>query len=369
MRPGLRPMTRLPVLEPRRAALENCAFCPKLSRSACPVSNAEPRETLTPWGKMSTAYFVANGDVPLDTSFAAPAWACTGCFACREACDHKNDVAGTLLAARAAMMREGVAPAPAKKAIARFPGMAARNAAGVEQLRRRKDVREGAAATLLVGCTYVAKARAEAEDAVLAAALLEGGSVALAGTCCGLPLLHAGDVGGFVDQANLLAREVRGKRRVLVADAGCAHALRVRYHEHGVNLGTRVDVLVEAAARDLGRLRTIGAAGSVRYHDSCHLGRGLGIYEAPRAVLTRVIGRAPDEFDDRRERAVCSGGGGGLPLTMPETAHLVARARVDAAGGSRVVTGCAASLVRMRKAGAQVDDLATWIGRGLGGRV
>ena len=40
-----------------------CVFCPKLCRSACPVSNAEPRETVTPWGKMSMAYFVANESV------------------------------------------------------------------------------------------------------------------------------------------------------------------------------------------------------------------------------------------------------------------------------------------------------------------
>ncbi len=358
-------MTRLPMLEPRRAALENCAFCPKLSRSACPVSNVEPRETLTPWGKMSTAYFVANGDVPLDGSFAAPAWACTGCFACRESCDHKNDVAGTLLVARGAMMREGVAPAAAKKAIARFAAMAERTAKGVEELRGRPGVRADASTALLVGCTYVAKARAEAEHAVDAASALAGGGVSLAGACCGLPLLHAGDPGGFIDHAQALSREVRSKRKVLVADGGCAHALRVRYPEYGVNLGTRVEVLVEAAARDLGRLRPLGGDERVRYHDSCHLGRGLGIYEAPRAVLTRVLGRAPEEFDDRRERAACAGGGGALPLTMPEVAHGIAEARVATAKSSRIVTGCASSLVRMRKAGGDVADLATFIARAL----
>ena len=88
-------MHKLPLLEPARSKLETCVFCPKLCRSACPVSNAEPRETLTPWGKMSSAYFAARGDVPLDESFARPAWACTGCFACRGSCDHQNDVAGT----------------------------------------------------------------------------------------------------------------------------------------------------------------------------------------------------------------------------------------------------------------------------------
>src|SRR5215472_15353459 len=103
-RPDLRPFRRLPTLEARREALETCVFCPKLCRSACPVSNAEPRETITPWGKMSMAHFAAHGDVPLDHSHAAPAWACTGCYACREACDHRNDVASTLFDARAAIV-------------------------------------------------------------------------------------------------------------------------------------------------------------------------------------------------------------------------------------------------------------------------
>jgi Fe-S oxidoreductase len=70
------------MLEPHRAALETCVYCPKLSRAACPVSNAEHSETVTPWGKMSLAYFAARGDVPVDAVHAAPAWACTGCYAC-----------------------------------------------------------------------------------------------------------------------------------------------------------------------------------------------------------------------------------------------------------------------------------------------
>ena len=116
-------------------------------------------------------------------------------------------------------------------------------------------------------------------------------------------------------------------------------------------------------------MRTTTTEGTVRYHDACHLGRGLGIYEAPRAVLTRALGRPPDEFDDRRERAVCAGGGGGLPLTMPENAATIAAERVAAHGaqreGDRIVTSCASSLVRMRAAGAAVDDLSSWIARAL----
>src|SRR6201999_1099365 len=65
---GAVPPLRPPLLEPHRAALETCVYCPKLSRAACPVSNVEHSETVTPWGKMSMAYFAARGDVPLDTA-------------------------------------------------------------------------------------------------------------------------------------------------------------------------------------------------------------------------------------------------------------------------------------------------------------
>jgi Fe-S oxidoreductase len=97
------------------------------------------------------------------------------------------------------------------------------------------------------------------------------------------------------------------------------------------------------------------------------------VYDEPRALLGRVLGRAPEEFHERREQAACSGAGGLLPCTMPANARAIGDARIAAhldAGGGRIVTGCASSLVALRKAGAargvQVDDIVSWIARGLG---
>jgi Fe-S oxidoreductase len=100
------------------------------------------------------------------------------------------------------------------------------------------------------------------------------------------------------------------------------------------------------------------------------------VYEAPRAVLGRALGRTPDEFDvhERRESGVCSGAGGLLPATMPEVAKDIAGARVAAharlgeGGGGRIVTACASSLIAMRKSSGSsvaVDDLVSWIARAL----
>ena len=371
-RPGLRPMRILPTLEARRGALEKCVFCPKLCRSACPVSNAEPRETITPWGKMSLAWMAAHGDVPVDSSHAAPAWACTGCYACREACDHKNVVADVLLDARTALTRAGVAPDGAKRVLA---GFGAHEAAARDATREiaatHPGVRPDAPDVLLIGCGYLRAAPREARDAIDAAVGLSGEPVALAGGCCGLPLLLAGDFDAFARHARALASSLKGRERITVVDAGCALTLRRRYPDAGIELTARVELLVERAARELGSLQPVAhEAGQVRWHDPCQLGRGLGVYEAPRAVLGRMLGRAPDEFDEHREWAACSGAGGLLPSTMPENSRGIAQARVEAherAGGGRIVTACASSLLSFRRratgTGVAVDDLVTWLAR------
>jgi len=369
-RPDQRPMARLPMLEPRRDALEKCVFCPKLCRSACPVSNADTRETVTPWGKMSLAYFNAHGDVPRDASYAQPAWACTGCMACRESCDHRNDVASTLYDARAALHENGVSPEGARRTILRFAAHAEANRQAVRDLAAHPAARRGARDMVLVGCGYARGAAEEARDAVSALAGLLEAPVAPVEACCGLPLLMAGDAAGFLLQARQLAEETRGAERLFVVDAGCAMALRVRYPRAGVTLGAAPELLVERAARELGALARAGhddLAGPVRYHDPCQLARGLGITDAPRAVLSRILGRAPDEFVARGPKGACSGAGGLLPSTMPEVAQEIARTRLAehaSEGGGRVVTACASSLLQLRKGGGgPVDDLVRWIAR------
>ncbi|HXN31997.1 MAG TPA: (Fe-S)-binding protein, partial [Polyangiaceae bacterium] len=338
-------MRVLPLLEARRAELEKCVFCPKLCRSACPVSNAEPRETVTPWGKMSMAWMAAHGDVPLNGSHAAPAWACTGCFACREWCDHRNPVTGVLLDTRDALARRGVAPGAARRVIRQFGLHNDRTRVATRRLGQRS--RAGARDALLVGCGYVRAARREAGEAVEATTALVG-PIALVEDCCGLPLRLAGDRDLFARHALAVARSLERYDRVIVLDAGCALALKRLYAETGLTVAPKVDLLVQIAARSLSALSPVnGPPEPVRWHDPCQLGRGMGVYEDPRAVLARVLGRSPAEFDERGEQAVCSGAGGLLPSTMPEVARGIASARLEAharAGGGRVVTACASSL-------------------------
>ena len=373
-RPDQRPMRALPLLEPRREELEKCVFCPKLCRSACPVSNAQPRETVTPWGKMSLAWMAAHGDIPHDRSHAAPAWACTGCLACREWCDHRNPVADVLFDTRDAFHRRQCAPEAAVRALRRFPNHESRTRAAALRIGASpRGVNANAATALVVGCAYLRSARREVRDAIDAANALCGGPVAVVDGCCGLPLRLAGDRDAFSRHARGVADRLGRFSRVVVMDAGCAMALLRFYEPVRAPLRVRPELLVEIAARSLARLSPLGRPPDglpVRWHDPCQLGRGLGVFDAPRTVLARILGRPPDEFHERKELSECAGSGGLLPSTMPEVARAIGDARLQAhvlAGGGRIVTACASSLralrTRGRRSGVEVDDLVTWIAR------
>jgi len=129
----------------------------------------------------------------------------------------------------------------------------------------------------------------------------------------------------------------------------------------------------EFAARHLSSLRAVDSMQGtiVRYHDPCQLGRGIGVYDEPRDVLARALGRRPDEFARHRNDAQCSGGGGLLPLTMPRIARDIAAVRIaehtrSEGSGGVIVTACASSARMFRKQGASAVDLASVVARSLG---
>lgn len=346
---------RLNVLDERRAAFETCGYCPKLCRGACPVSEVEGSEARIPWGKMSMTWYVARGDLEPDADVAALPWACTGCYACRDRCEHQNPVAETLRAARGVYHELGLAPARSEAALAAFTAKRERLAARARKLDGGND----GDTALLVGCGYLGLRSNEAHDAVDAVRGFAGAVHVLEG-CCGLVMREAGDARGADEARDALLDEAKG-RPLVVADAGCALELRAA--------GART--LAELAASDIERLDRVASLGAnVRWHDPCRLSRGLGVTGEPRRILERALGAPPGEFERREATGLCSGAGGLLPLVMPRHARAIARERLHEhgeLGGGTIATACASSLRWLRLAGATVVDLSTVIARSLTG--
>ena len=345
------------MLDEREDELSKCAFCPKLCRATCIVSEASAREVLTPWGKMTSAYDAARtGQV--DAEQAELAWGCSNCFKCREACDHRNPVTQTLNDARAEYVALGQAPAAVQALLEREPELDTAQAVAIDELRQTPGVRADAAYALLLGCRYARVLPTEARAAIRLAARLVGGVRLLSG-CCGAWQRAAGAPDAADSARNRLAAQLRGGKRLLVLDPRCALELSE----------LSPSTLVALASRHAERFRKAPPSSQTfRYHDSCALGRGLGLYDEPRQLLSRVTGAAPLELETERRLSRCSGGGGVLPVSMPDVARSAAErlaAEHEELGGGVLVTSCASSLSQLRRTGTQAVDLITLLESGL----
>jgi Fe-S oxidoreductase len=305
---------------------------------------------------MSLSWFSLRKNLEPDRDLAATSWACTGCMGCRERCDHRNDVALTLGASRAHMHDLGLAPEAALEVVRRFDAMQESTRAACRKLQQLPGVRGDADTALLVGCSYARDLPEEAAAAIRVAGALAG-AVRLVEGCCGAPLRDAGDRAGFSARVDAIAAQVRSAKRFIVVDPGCATTLNELMPEP----------LVKVAAAELGRFRHLSDR-RVRWHDPCHLGRGLGCYDEPRALLSRLLGRAPLEFPRNRRDARCSGAGGLLPVTMPAVARSIAARRMEEhrdGGAGTLVTACASSVRKLRAEGGEVIDLVTLLAQSL----
>ncbi|GAF82125.1 unnamed protein product, partial [marine sediment metagenome] len=101
---------------------------------------------------------------------------------------------------------------------------------------------------------------------------------------------------------------------------------------------------VLAAALKSGKLKSKkGKAVKISYHDPCYLGRGMGIYDAPRQALKALGGVELVEMERNRENAFCCGARG-VGNYFPDMDEWTARERLDefeATGADLLITGCA----------------------------
>lgn len=301
---------------------------------------------------MTTLHHLAKGQLPLDEDHAASLYACTGCQRCKSYCDHDTEVADALNAGRAEAVRARVAPAAAYAVIEAHQARQERAKSAAEAIFGDKLTRTDAPIVFFPGCTACVRRPEDALAGEEAVRKLTGlGTRVEAAGCCGLPLLEAGDRDGFLSAATRTLARLEGAQEVVFEDPGCLYALSVSAKRMGLHSDVRMTHLTQLADRHLARIEPIADLpdGPVRYHDPCKLGRGLGVYEEPRRVLRKVLGRQLSEFHHSGERAECSGGGGQLPRTDRPTSDAIAKERLRTharEGGGLLVSACAGSAQR-----------------------
>lgn len=338
-------------LDEHAAALATCFACPKLCRFACPVSEAEAREASTPWGLMTRAEHVRQGRVPLDAETARLWEHCTACGRCRTNCRHGVEVAETLFTARAEAARAGLS-SPALRAWAE--DAPAENAAV-------RALPEGGDVLLLPG-------HADAESITAARRLLSAVGLERLGRpvrgllTSGVRWRAAGDPERWAVEHARAERALEGVRLLVCLEPADAVALRPLAPEAVRSLP---EALYARRTSLLPRLRRVHA-GPVLYLDDCQLGRGLGVYDEPRALLAPAVGRI-EEATMNRTQGGCCGAGAGFARTNPDEAGRVAvESAADVPDVPVVMASpvCAAHL-RASLAGRLVEDWAVLLSRAL----
>ena len=87
------------------------------------------------------------------------------------------------------------------------------------------------------------------------------------------------------------------------------------------------------------------------YHDPCHLGRILKIYDKPRKIIEKA-GYCLKEMDLSKNKSFCCGGGGGMKSNYPELSNEIAKDRIEQAqkiGVDELITSCPMCYVNLKE--------------------
>jgi L-lactate dehydrogenase complex protein LldE len=186
-------------------------------------------------------------------------------------------------------------------------------------------------------------------------------------TCCGQPFANS----GLRDEARRLAQKtittLADADVVVLPSGSCAAMIRNEY-EHlfaGDPLWQQAARMLAAKTYELGEFLTLygrpaldhSPKEDVTYHDSCHMCRGLGLRDEPRALLVA----AGYDIREMEEADRCCGFGGVFCVRMPEVSNAMTAEKLHqarATGVTTLVTSDPGCLMQMRGLLAGDDTLA-----------
>jgi len=172
-------------------------------------------------------------------------------------------------------------------------------------------------------------------------------------TCCGLPLMALGEKDTAIDVARQNVAAFAGKYDAIVTlCASCASHLR---HTYPNLLGAEAESfsakvmdfssfahdMLGLTEKDFARLDW-----KVAYHASCHLCRGLGVKEAPRALISAAAHYTPTP-----EEESCCGFGGSWSMKFPAISKELMHKKLDnvcSADATHLALDCPGCTIQLR---------------------
>jgi heterodisulfide reductase subunit D len=373
-------MTELENLKKEWEAIFSCMGCGECGFAinpmvgidlTCPVKEALGEKAFEIYfsrGRMSVLKSILEGSIPLSKKLAEYIYQCTECGNCTETC-HQSDENVVLNiskwidhckvwnALRKDLIEAGFAPLERHATLIEWMNNSQmKNPYGEEQSKKFEwisefpNIKEKSELIFFGGCTMPLRQENTLKNMMK---ILQVANIEFAMTkdewCCGSIGLRIGEKVEEIIRHNIDLMEKMGAKTVFTACAGCYRTLKKDYPELlGEELPFEVkhitEVLIELFNNNqIPFKEEEGEKLKVTYHDPCHLGRHMDLYEIPREVIAKIPGIELIEMKRNRSHAWCCGAGGGVKSQFPKLALEISKERLKEAieaGATLLTTSC-----------------------------
>lgn len=340
----------------------------------CPVKEAKDDEGFEIYfsrGRMNILKSVLEGKLPLSRELAEFVYQCTECANCTEVCHethNENIILNTSKwidhykvwdALRKDLVEAGFAPLDRHKDLVEYMDREdMRNPYGedkekkFEWLAEVTNLKDKGDTVFFVGCTMPLRQQETLKNMIK---ILSAGGMEIAISrdewCCGSIGARIGEYSSVEElmKHNIDLFKKLGAQTVFTACAGCYRTLKKDYPELlEEELPFKVKHITEVIIDLINNNKiTFDPAKTeqikVTYHDPCHLGRHMDMYEIPREVVAKIPGVELIEMKRNRKHAWCCGAGGGVKSQFPELAKEISKERIKEAiesGADILTTSC-----------------------------
>ncbi|MBD3196244.1 MAG: hypothetical protein GF317_14395 [Candidatus Lokiarchaeota archaeon] len=356
----------------------------------CPIKEAKGEEGFEIWfsrGRMNVLKSILEEKLPLNKELAEFVYQCSECGNCTEVChqtQNENIVLNTSKwidhvevwnALRKDLVEAGFAPLERHAILIEYmntPEM--RNPYGEPKIKKSdwvsefSNIKEKSDLVFFGGCTMPLRQLDTLKNLMK---ILEqsGLEIAIADDewCCGSIALRIGDEKAVLNSIkhNIEQFVAKGAQTVFTACAGCYRTLKKDYPELlGEELPFEVKHITEVLIDLLNNNQIPFNQQEIKpqkitYHDPCHLGRHMDLYEIPRELIASLPGVEIIEMKRNRKNAWCCGAGGGVKSQFADLALNISIERIEEAtesGAEILTTSCPFCIGNLKDAYESMDE-------------